>query len=553
MRILLNLICICIMFTGHLLLAQTELPLKDGWERINLKGIGHFDIPTSLKIPADKYPKFINRTTLEVGYDTTDITAISVGKDPNNKNDKPKYARVIFNTSYSELLGITQDTLNKSNFSEVEFKNFYDQAKKTSLESLRASNLKIFGWRPIQIENINGSNCIHASYQKGPNEKPITQVDTYYFPFGKMTYVLSIQYKIEEQQYWKTNLDQVIYSLELLAGEKRKIMVRTKDGVPIFDRESFIEESSKAMDKSMAKTSTGIKIDSRKYCECICDSLIPNCTSEEINESMKSGDFQTFISTPKNSSILLRCLDGKIKLEDDWKIDLNKSENPEIGKKLSIEICVKNLLEIKQGLYAWNDEMARQYCSCANDKIYSTGVITEESTNDLYNENSVIYNEITTECLGDILKSNKAKIQPDKEIIKSTVTGTRAFSKIDLLFLESTGYKIKLNIAGLERYFIFDTGASMMVIDQKLADELQKRKALKAEDILINSKFQLANGTIITSKIMELNNVRVGDYTLNHLEVAVIENGTLLFGSNALNNFSKWEINKEKKTLTLYK
>ena len=92
-----------------------------------------------------------------------------------------------------------------------------------------------------------------------------------------------------------------------------------------------------------------------------------------------------------------------------------------------------------------------------------------------------------------------------------------------------------------------------MVIDQKLADELQKRKALKAEDILINSKFQLANGTIITSKIMELNNVRVGDYTLNHLEVAVIENGTLLFGSNALNNFSKWEINKEKKMLTLYK
>jgi clan AA aspartic protease (TIGR02281 family) len=185
--------------------------------------------------------------------------------------------------------------------------------------------------------------------------------------------------------------------------------------------------------------------------------------------------------------------------------------------------------------------------------MYSTGVITAESTKDLYNENSVLYNEITTECLGDILKSNKAKIHSDKEITKSTVIGTKAFSKIDLLFLESVGYKIKLNIAGLERYFIFDTGASMMVIDQKLADELQKRKALKEEDILINSKFQLANGTIITSKIMELNNVRVGDYTLNNLEVAVIENGTLLFGSNALNNFSKWEINKDKKTLTLYK
>jgi hypothetical protein len=48
MRILLNLFCICIMFTAHSLLAQTEIPLKDGWERINLKGIGHFDIPASL-------------------------------------------------------------------------------------------------------------------------------------------------------------------------------------------------------------------------------------------------------------------------------------------------------------------------------------------------------------------------------------------------------------------------------------------------------------------------------------------------------------------------
>jgi hypothetical protein len=251
MKTLLNRVCVCIMFTAHSLLAQTEIPLKDGWERINLKDIGHFDIPASLYIPADKYPKFINRTTLEVGYDTTDITAISVGKDPKNKNDKPKYARVIFNTSYSELIGVTQNTLNRGNFSEVEFKNFNDQAKKISLESQRANNLKIFEWRPIQIENINGSNCIHASYQKGPNEKPITQVDTYYFPFGKVTYVFSIQYKIEEQQYWKTNLDQVIYSLELLAGEKRQIMVRTKDGVPIFDRESFIDKFSKAMDKSI--------------------------------------------------------------------------------------------------------------------------------------------------------------------------------------------------------------------------------------------------------------------------------------------------------------
>ena len=53
--------------------------------------------------------------------------------------------------------------------------------------------------------------------------------------------------------------------------------------------------------------------------------------------------------------------------------------------------------------------------------------------------------------------------------------------------------------------------------------------------------------------IVKLDNIIIGDYTLNNVVIAVIDEGSLLCGKSFLDKFKKWEIDKQNNVLILYK
>ena len=63
----------------------------------------------------------------------------------------------------------------------------------------------------------------------------------------------------------------------------------------------------------------------------------------------------------------------------------------------------------------------------------------------------------------------------------------------------------------------------------------------------------MANNETVVAQNVILREIKIGDYTVKNIKAAVIDGGSLLCGQSFLDSFSKWEINKFKKVLTLYK
>ena len=53
--------------------------------------------------------------------------------------------------------------------------------------------------------------------------------------------------------------------------------------------------------------------------------------------------------------------------------------------------------------------------------------------------------------------------------------------------------------------------------------------------------------------IVLINNISIGQYTINNVYVAVIESGSLLCGKGFFDKFKTWKFNKLNHKITLYK
>ena len=102
-------------------------------------------------------------------------------------------------------------------------------------------------------------------------------------------------------------------------------------------------------------------------------------------------------------------------------------------------------------------------------------------------------------------------------------------------------------------YFLFDTGASELLINSKLEKDLINSGAIESSDYVSNKSFETADGSIITAKGVRLNNIIIGGYQVNNVIAYVTDEGGMLCGMGLLNKFKKWKFQKDDKSLILYK
>jgi predicted aspartyl protease len=70
---------------------------------------------------------------------------------------------------------------------------------------------------------------------------------------------------------------------------------------------------------------------------------------------------------------------------------------------------------------------------------------------------------------------------------------------------------------------------------------------------LNKTEYTLANNQTINAQLVKIDHVVIGDYTLNNVVIAIIDEGSLLCGKSFLDKFKKWEIDKPNNVLILYK
>lgn len=113
-------------------------------------------------------------------------------------------------------------------------------------------------------------------------------------------------------------------------------------------------------------------------------------------------------------------------------------------------------------------------------------------------------------------------------------------------------YHIPVEINGVSLYFIFDTGAGLISISSKEANDLYRQGKLSHEDVIGTANFLNANGEISAGIIINLKEVKIGSKVLNNVEASVSENlnAPLLVGQSALEKFGKISLDYENSEIT---
>lgn len=225
-----------------------------------------------------------------------------------------------------------------------------------------------------------------------------------------------------------------------------------------------------------------------------------------------------------NSFTVSKILNGNtIVLSNGITVNLINVSNTESNIKILEHYLTGNIL-----LYDFNNDEISQFSS---DKI---SAIIYNSDGDCINELLTSVNNITSKEVPGV---------NDKTDVEKTIVS----------FENENGIlKIPVIINGVELYFIFDTGASLITISNREASFLYRNGKLLEKDLIGRSQFIDANGDISEGTIINLSSVKIGNRELQNVQACVIEgqNAPLLFGQSALQKFGKVSIDYEKNEIS---
>lgn len=137
-----------------------------------------------------------------------------------------------------------------------------------------------------------------------------------------------------------------------------------------------------------------------------------------------------------------------------------------------------------------------------------------------------------------------------------------------LIFAQANSYEIPFRkqagsgllyvdvvVNGVQRAFIFDTGASTISINSGLFRQLKNSGKISSSDIVSVVNVVIANGNSIPANIVRLHTVTFGDFTMNNVNAIVMpdQNAPLLIGQSFFSNFETVSIDYVNSTIKLQK
>jgi clan AA aspartic protease (TIGR02281 family) len=125
----------------------------------------------------------------------------------------------------------------------------------------------------------------------------------------------------------------------------------------------------------------------------------------------------------------------------------------------------------------------------------------------------------------------------------SPQTMQRAIGEVRVKMLAGGGvYHVPVLINdALQLNFVIDSGASDVAIPADVALTLMRTGTIKRTDFIGTEKFQLADGSTVSSRIFILRSLKIGDRTVTDVRASIADvNGLLLLGQSFLNKFKSW-------------
>lgn len=316
----------------------------------------------------------------------------------------------------------------------------------------------------------------------------------------------------------------------------------TSDGIYIGQKDELISRCVKGFSGNSVNLN-GANVEVYQYCSCVIGNVYPNISSDDIITYMsEENGFEKILYQDDNLKLMIECFQNFVEIEDGF--SMSQIDASDYLLERSKEECVKTVIEEDPN---FPEEIAVEYCDCFMDKItaedYTFGQLME-----VEDINSVAFNEIAVTCMDDILKGYDKISQTNQD-----VTGEKSISTVPIIDVFNNGYKVKLSIGGIDKYYLIDTGSTNVVIDRNVERELLIEGIISKDNYTDKVLLTLANNEIVEAQNLIINNIHIGDYYVNNVTVSVVENGSLLCGKEFLDKFSEWIIDKKNKKLILRK
>ena len=326
----------------------------------------------------------------------------------------------------------------------------------------------------------------------------------------------------------------------------RAQIIKTKDGLYMGERNSLISMCEKTFKNEMTKIK-GWKVDTYKLCSCVYDNLIPKLNSWEIDKAEKENRLSEFFF---NSDLYKQCMEeANNRISDDFKIKNLADSN--LKKKIYVMDCVRGVLGLKESNTIQDTLVTELLCNCTMEKLLAIGYAFEDLIK-IENINDPMFNEIIIPCINEISKS-QSNFQPLNSYQSSDIKGLNSKIRVPMIDNLGVGYKIKIAIGGISKYYLFDTGASDLFIDGETEKELLLTGAIKKLNYIGKKEYLLANNEKVNAQLVKVESMSIGEYTLHNVVIGIMDTGMLVCGISFLDKFKKWEVDKENKVLILYK
>ena len=191
-----------------------------------------------------------------------------------------------------------------------------------------------------------------------------------------------------------------------------------------------------------------------------------------------------------------------------------------------------------------------KFCKCQLEMI-KTRKISDREMETLSNPNSVLFYEMMYKC-GDPYIEEDGEDGNWNPGLEKDIRGP-ASDTLNIFSINGMAY-LKMKTGSFVQVWLFDTGASDLLINTDMEKDLKKENMLNDSNYLGIGEYEMANGMIDTCRKYRVNDIRIGEFAVDNVVVAVTEKGKrIIVGRALLNKFSRWFINNQNSTLILVK
>ncbi len=315
-----------------------------------------------------------------------------------------------------------------------------------------------------------------------------------------------------------------------------QISIHTKDGLPILNKRALVNNCLNSLHKDR-NDSVALAI-----CDCQVSKLDRRFTTKQYRQHTSAGIVDVSALIHEDSSLQQQINDcytnsGKTILmqaegfEDEFISDCKKNIRANSKKKL-------------------DESRVAKFCQCQLQMV-KTKKLTDADMATLSNPNSLLFFETMYTC-GDPFKDKDESNSQWSETSAQDITGPLS-DTVPVLNLDGMTY-VKVKTGSLYQFWLFDTGASDLLINNSMEARLKEEGMITNDSYLGIGEYEMANGMIDTCRRYKINNVRFGKYLLNNIVIAVTDKGKrIIVGKALLNKFSHWSIDNQKACLVLSK